>query len=106
LDDTREAVVARTRGKATSIRDGVVDGYVTRLRKAGLQRGDFEAVVADLTGDKSARKSEVISIASKYVGVSLGSRSRKDALEVIRKRFVELVRFERKQEIASKVTPS
>src|ERR1700680_3820330 len=98
--DARQAVAKRKQAKAPSTRDAGVHAYVNRLKSVGLRRPEFEAVVADLTADKSARKSEVVGIASQYVGVSLRSRSRGDALKVIEKRFLELARFERKQEIA------
>jgi len=101
----RKPVSGRKQGKATSIRNEVVDAYIKRLVSPGLQRPAFDAVIGDLALDKFARKSEMIVIASKYVGVPLHLRSRKEALEVIKKRFVELSRFEKKQQIASKVIP-
>jgi hypothetical protein len=84
----------------TSIRDGVVETYVKRLTITGLKRADFEVVMADLAADKAAGKPEVLAIASSYLGVALKPRAKKATLEMIRKKFVEQVRFNKKQELA------
>jgi hypothetical protein len=99
-------MAARRQEKLSTVRDALVDAYINRLKAVGLQRREFETVVAELAADKRARKNELLEIASKYVGVRLALRSRSEAMRTIEKRFVELVRFERKQEIASKTTPS
>jgi hypothetical protein len=85
-------------------RTELVDSYVGRLNAAGLHRAAFDQVVSDLQADKGARKVERLSIASKYVGVRLPSKA--SPLAEIRRRFVELARFERTLEIAAKGTPS
>jgi hypothetical protein len=89
-----------------SLCKSVVDGDVARLKDAGLQRQRFDAVVADLMADKSARKIEVSSIARLYVGAPLALKSKAAAIQIIRSTFVDLVRGQRTHEIASKLTPS
>jgi hypothetical protein len=71
----------------------VVAPYVFLLKDAGLRRLHFDRVFAELRADKSATKSELLTIASQYCGFSLRPRSRNDSLNVIKTRFEELVRF-------------
>ena len=94
------------RAKSAPPKSTVVDTYVSRLKKSGLESEEFESVLADLVADKTAQKPELNSIASQYVGVPLASSSRNVALREIEKKFIELVRSQRKREVASKGTPS
>ncbi len=97
----------RAQAQVKAINRPLVDRYLDRLRKAGSTRSDFDTVVAHLAADKTARKAEVVCIASEYLGTSLRSKHTKlDAVQIIRKRFVELVRSQRELEIASKTTPA
>jgi hypothetical protein len=105
IDSLGNAKMPRKR-QGESLRKSVVDGYVTRLKDAGLQRQRFDVVVADLVADKSARKVEVSSIATRYVGVPLTLKSKAAAIQIIRATFIDLVRGQRTHEIASKLTPS
>jgi hypothetical protein len=96
-------VAKRTKSKTPkTVSDGgnLVATYVSRLKAAGLQKSTFDEVFAALAADKLAKKGDVLTIASAYVGISLRARSRKDSLNMIEKKFVELVRFEEKQRIA------
>ncbi len=83
--------------KFVPARVDLVASYVFRLKAAGLRIPHFDMVFAELAADKSAKKSEVLSIASRYIGYPLRPRSRDEALNVIKTRFVEMLRFERKQ---------
>jgi hypothetical protein len=81
------------------------NSYLERLRAAGNSSAAFEHVLTELAGDKAVSREALILIASQYVGGARRLRSRKAALTAIKRRYVELIRFERKQEIARKVTP-
>jgi len=74
----------------------VVAPYVFLLKDAGLRRSHFDRVLAELAANKSAKRAELLSIASQYCGFPLRPRSRNDSLAVIKTRFEELVRFEGK----------
>ena len=76
-------------------RTEAVDAYVQRLKNVVLDRAQFEAGMADLAADKAARKIEVLNIASGYLGIDVKPRARAVALELIRKKFVALVRFDK-----------
>jgi hypothetical protein len=92
--------IPRTDGQHPLLRSEMVGEYVTRLKMAGLQESRFDAVVANLAADKMVSDAEVVGIAAQYIGVAEGLRSRNVALEAIRKRFFELVRYARQQELA------
>jgi hypothetical protein len=79
--------------------------YLARLRAATNSSAAFEHVLAELAVDKAINTEILICIASQYVGGGRRLRSRKAALTAIRRRHIELIRFQRKQEIARKVTP-
>jgi hypothetical protein len=68
----------------------IVDAYVRKLRSVGLDRAAFDSLLLALKGDKDIRVAEAIGIASQYAGRQFGSK--KDALEGLAKRFVEMVR--------------
>lgn len=101
----RQAVAKRSQAKRAPINADVVDRYLARLRSAGVCTAEFASVISELEADKTARKSEILSIASKYVGPA-PLRSKGAALEAIRKKFVQIVRVEQELEIAAKMTPS
>ena len=97
----------RAQAQIDPIQNATVDDYVTRLKNAGPNRSEFDIVIADLADDKKARKAAVVRIASIYSGTSMRPSAKKgDAVQVIKKRFIELVRTRRELEIASKTTPA
>jgi hypothetical protein len=93
-------MAGRGKKQPSPARSDVIDAYIRRLEIAALQEAEFNKVISDLAADKMARKAELLNIAAKYVGVAQNLQSRKVAIEAIEKRFVELLRFKRKQELA------
>jgi hypothetical protein len=83
----------------------LVSRYVEALAAAGRSRSAFEAVLSQLKSDGDARANDVIAIAVAYRGGGTRPRSKAHALEMIEKRFVEIVRDAKKNSIASRVRP-
>ena len=85
--------------------DTRVDRYASKLRAAQLNREAFEAAVRSLSADSALTVSDVIEIAQQYRGGGVRAASRKAALEVISKRFLELVRSQAQIKQAAKSRP-
>lgn len=100
-DDMAKAAGA---GK-TAIDDGLVTRLAGRLAAAKTDKTAFEAALAELTSSPQVKAAEVIAIAKAYAGASKRIGSRAAAIEAIRKRFVELVRFEAKNALAARSRP-
>jgi len=96
--------MVRSASKA-AVDQKLIKAYADRLTAARIDRAAFNAVVADVKGDRSVKSHELIAIAKAYAGASKKIGSKKAALEAIEKRFVELVRFDAKNALASKSRP-
>jgi hypothetical protein len=83
----------------------VVARYAEALSAAGRNRSDFEAVLLELKRDKCLRVNDMIAIALAYRGGGTRSRSKTHALQMIEKRFVEIVLDAKRNAIASRVRP-
>lgn len=83
----------------------LVAAYAGRLKGAKTDRASFDPVVAEIERDARVKSPEIIAIAKSYAGAAKKIGSRAAALEAIRKRFVELVRFDAKNELAAKSRP-
>lgn len=83
----------------------VVAGYAARLKGVGTDRASFDPLVAEIERDAAVKSGEIIAIAKAYAGASKRITSRTAALDAIRKRFVELIRFDAKNELAAKSRP-
>jgi hypothetical protein len=70
----------------------VIAAYVARLIATGRDRPSFEAVAKAIEQDKSLAVADVVAIALQYRGGGTRPASKKAALEVIAKRFLEIVR--------------
>ena len=79
--------------------------YADALSAAGRNRLDFEAVLSELKGDKDLRVNDMIAIAVAYRGGGTRPRSKTHALQMIEKRFVEIVLDAKRNAIASRVRP-
>lgn len=75
------------------------------LAAAGRDRSAFEAVLSELKEDEDLRANDVIAIAVAYRGGGVRPRSKTHALEMIERRFVEIVRDAKKNAVASRVRP-
>lgn len=86
----------RNSAKATApVDDRLVDNYVKQLEAALGDDAKFEPLLADLQADASVRQAEAVAIASRFYGRTAKSTSRPKALERIRKRQEELMKFKR-----------
>jgi hypothetical protein len=89
-------------GTADSV---LVSRYADALAAAGGNRPAFQATLSELKGDKDLRVNDVLAIAVAYRGGGVRPRSKAHALEMIERRFVEIVRDAKKKSIASRVRP-
>ena len=85
--------------------DAKVTAYANRLSAVGVDRAKFEAVLAELEADRGATTAEFVAIASAYNKGGRKPTSKASALAMIRKRFVEIVRFHGKNKVAEKARP-
>jgi hypothetical protein len=97
---TAEADMAKAPANAV-----LVSRYAEALAAAGGRRSAFEAVLSELREDEDVRANDMIAIAVEYRGGGARPRSKAHALEMIEKRFVEIVRDAKKSAIASRVRP-
>jgi hypothetical protein len=65
----------------------------------------FEALLSELTEDKTLSVADVVEIALQYRGGGSKPTSRKAALEIISKRFLELIRIKAQIAQAAKARP-
>jgi hypothetical protein len=70
----------------------LIANYLARLKSAGRDREKFQHAVSALQQDTALSAADVISIALQYRGGGSKPATKKAALEVISKRFLELVR--------------
>lgn len=82
-----------------------VAAYASRLSAVGADRPRFGAIVAELEADTQVTAGELIAIASAYNKGGRKPASKAAALAMIKKRFVEIVRFHAKNKVAEKVRP-
>jgi len=82
-----------------------VSSWVSRLAAAGSDRPRFEAVLAALKEDAEVASADLITIAHTYNKGGKKPASKNGAIALIKKRFVEIVRFHAKNRVAEKVRP-
>lgn len=80
----------------------LVSRYAEALGAVGGNRSAFQTILSEI---KNIRANDVIAIAIAYRGGGVRPRSKTHALEMIEKRFVEIVRDAKKSAIASRVRP-
>src|SRR5262245_51852330 len=100
-----EAATETEMAKAAPADPLLVARYAEALAAAGRDRSAFEAVLSELKEDEDLRANDMISIAVAYRGGGVRPRSKTHALEMIERRFVEIVRDAKKNSIASRVRP-
>lgn len=95
--------------RAAAHKDGLDNKLVTRfaglLAAAKTDKQAFEAALAELNADARLKTPDFVAVAKAYAGASKRVTSKAAAMEAIRKRFVELVRFEAKNALAAKSRP-
>jgi hypothetical protein len=106
MSELKDAAATETEmAKAAPADPDIVSRYADALSAAGRDRSAFEALLLELKEDKAVGVNDMIAIALAYRGGGTRPRSKKHALEVIEKRFVEIVRDAKKSSIASRVRP-
>jgi hypothetical protein len=95
----------RARATTSSDSTGLVTAYVTRLKAVGRDREAFERVFSEIRQDTRLAASDVSTIAIQFRGGGAKPGSKKAAIEVISKRFLELVRDHAKVVQAAKARP-
>jgi hypothetical protein len=105
IDQEQAQVTEADMAKAAPADPVLVSRYAAALAAAGMSRSDFENVLAELKEDEDVRANDVIAIAVAYRGGGTRPRSKTHAMELIEKRFVEIVRDAKKKSIAARVRP-
>jgi hypothetical protein len=82
----------------------LVEEYVARFGKTGLNRELFDGTLKSLMADNRVKASDVVAIAHAYAK-GRKPKSKADALTAIRKRFVELRQIETLSRNAEKARP-
>jgi hypothetical protein len=93
------------KARKTKVDEARVATYVGRLTAAKIDRPGFEAVLAEIEEDPALTAADLLAIATAYNKGGKKPGSRSAALALIRKRFVEIVRFHAKNKVAEKVRP-
>ena len=93
------------KARKTKVDETKVSGYLSRLTAAKADRPVFETILAELQDDSTLTSADLIAMASAYNKGGRKPSSRAAALALIRKRFVEIVRFHAKNKVAEKVRP-
>ena len=93
------------RASKTKVDEGRVTAYATRLSAAKMDRAAFDAVLRDLEADGALTSAELAAVAHRYNKGGKKPASKAKALDLIRKRFVEIVRTANKNKIAEKARP-
>jgi hypothetical protein len=105
LDYLKDDMAKARARKPQAINEALIDGYVDRLIRAKIDRDVFEEVFAELKADSALKAPDVVAIGQRYNGGGKKPSSKAMALAAISKRFVEIVRFHAKNEVAAKVRP-
>jgi len=104
-DYSEESETDMARAAAKIVDQAKVAALAKILEDADIDRTAFDTAVAILTADKSLRSQELIAIAKTYAGLARRITSKKSALDAIHGRFVDKVRFEKKNAHAASSRP-
>jgi hypothetical protein len=99
-----ETDMARTTSKSVADETRVAS-YVDRLVALKRDEAAFKQVFGQLAADKSLNVADVVEIAQRYRRGGLKAASKKAALEIVSKRFLELIRIEAQIAQAQKARP-
>lgn len=100
-----EAMARAQKARAADLDTKLVASFAERLKGVGTDRDAFDTLIAEIERDARVKSAEFIAIAKAYAGASKKIGSRNAAADAIRKRFVELIRFDAKNELAAKSRP-
>jgi hypothetical protein len=93
------------KARKTKVDETKVATYLGRFTAAKGDRPMFETILADLEADATVSSADLVTIASAYNKGGRKPSSRAAALAMIKKRFVEIVRFHAKNKVAEKARP-
>lgn len=93
------------KARKTKVDESQVAAYVSRLTAAKADRPTFETIVAELEDNGALAVADVIAVATTYNKGGKKPNSKAAAVALIRKRFVEIVRFHAKNKVAEKARP-
>ena len=92
-------------GRAATIDKKAVEAHVTAFENAGLDRGAFDSAYAAMKADKSLNAGEVILIAHGYRGGGAKAKTKKAAVDMIERIFVQKVRTVKNNAEAARARP-
>lgn len=96
--DDAEADMAANRKPPNKV---AAEPHIKALTAALGDRSAFEAALTALQADKSLKVNDICFIATTYGAGGTQPKTRKDALEKIKRRFVEIVRAAKNAVVAS-----
>jgi hypothetical protein len=99
-DETKGGDMARAKA---AVNQAAVREHVRRLKAAGVEPDAREFAYSALISDASLSAADVIEISEQFVVPAKRPGSKKAALELISKRFVELARQKKQIAVAAKV---
>ncbi|MGF1650106.1 MAG: hypothetical protein ACFCUN_06625 [Hyphomicrobiaceae bacterium] len=91
--------------RSAPINTEAVNHYAALLAEAKTDARAFEPLIAQIRSDKVLKAGDVVAIAKAFAGQGARVTSKKTALDAIERRFVELVRFDRRNAIAKATRP-
>jgi hypothetical protein len=103
-------VVRATRSKRSQVDPSAASTYGEALLSAGTNQATFNAAFEALRSDRGLSKAQLDSIANRYLNEPSGGhfvfkfKSKTEALETIRRKFIERAQSESKREIIEKMT--
>lgn len=83
----------------------LASAYSELLAEAGTSREAFEQILERLKKDRSLGPAEAVTIAQRYGVLGKKLASKTAAIAAIEKRFVEIVRFHKKNRVAAGTRP-
>lgn len=102
---TSDDMARKSAKSPQKINEARITQYEMRLSELQTEREAFETVFAELGTDRSMSVADTIELAQRYRGGGSKPSSKKAALEIISKRFLELVRSSNQIKQASKARP-
>jgi hypothetical protein len=102
---SREPTTDTDMAKAPPADPVLVARHTEALSAAAGDRAAFEAAFSAMKSDHKLKVNDVIAIAVAYRGGGMRPRSKIQALEMIEKRFVEIVRDAKKIATAARMRP-
>jgi hypothetical protein len=101
-EDKRSSRPKSRKKVAAPMDDRLVDKYVRRLEAALGDDAKFESLLVELSADACVQQAEAVAIASQFYKRTTKDTSRPKALQRIRERQTELMKFKRQSSTAGR----